>query len=240
MTHLRKLQALYTAETLRMRGCGLGSYNYDYPLYDAGCYDWEVVCTPDCGYTEELDLSYLENQCKAEWDNFYDNDARQGATSNSSAGTCYDDSFYLRRGLEEIENFKNGNSPVFLSPELEEKLGLVATGISSQEITFWGLQRAAEWAPDMVALGKLASKTSAVGTILGAYLSYNDLRDGNVSPQDIGNAVGTFLGGTALILGLFSIAPIVVTSLTIGSLAISFFSYCLPDTGDENQKSSTY
>ena len=92
----------------------------------------------------------------------------------------------------------------------------------------------------MVALGKLASKTSAVGTILGAYLSYNDLRDGNVSPQDIGNAVGTFLGGTALILSLFSIAPIVVTSLTIGSLAISFFSYCLPDTGDENQKSSTY
>ena len=150
-------------------------------------------------------MSYLENQCKAEWDNFYDNDARQGATSNSSAGTCYDDSFYLRRGLEEIENFKNGNSPVFLSPELEEKLGLVATGISSQEITFWGLQRAAEWAPDMVALGKLASKTSAVGTILGACLSVKDLFDGNITPQDVGNAVGSFVGCTAMVLGAFSL-----------------------------------
>lgn len=32
-----------------MRGYGFSSYNYNYIIYDAGSYDWEVVCTPDGG-----------------------------------------------------------------------------------------------------------------------------------------------------------------------------------------------
>ena len=135
MTHLRKIQAIQKAEVLQMRGCGFSSYNYNDVIYDAGCYDWEVVCTPDGGYTEDFDNSYLESLFSSEWEEYCSNDSLQGSCSGSSSGKVgYSESDYIRMGLEEVDNFSKGNNPIILSTELEQAINLGCTCVTGHTL----------------------------------------------------------------------------------------------------------
>ena len=239
MTHLRKIQAMQKAEVLQMRGGGFSSYNYNDVIYDAGCYDWEVVCTPDGGYTEDFDNSYLESLFSSEWEEYCSNDSLQGSCSGSSCGKIgYSESDYIRMGLEEVDNFSKGNNPIILTPELEQALNLGSTCVTAHTFALDAIQQAAKEAPELAALGKLASKVSFVGGVVGVCLSIRDLSDGNATQQDVGMLVGSILGIAAGCLSFCVAAPVIVTGLSIASVAVTFFSYALPDTGDETKVSN--
>ena len=90
----------------------------------------------------------------------------------------------------------------------------------------------------MAALGKLASKVSFVGGVVWVCLSIRDLSDGNATQQDVGMLVGSILGIAAGCLSFCVAAPVIVTGLSIASVAVTFFSYALPDTGDETKVSN--
>lgn len=178
-----------------MRGCGFSSYNYNDVIYDAGCYDWEVVCTPDGGYTEDFDNSYLESLFSSEWEEYCSNDSLQGSCSGSSCGKVgYSESDYIRMGLEEVDNFSKGNNPIILTPELEQALNLGSTCVTAHTFAIDAIQCAAKEAPQLATLGKLAGSVSIGSSFVGAYLSYKDALDGNMTAQDIGMAVASTLG----------------------------------------------
>ena len=234
MTHLRKIQAIQKAEVLQMRGCGFSSYNYNDVIYDAGCYDWEVVCSPADSYTEDFDNSYLESLFSSEWEEYCSNDSLQGSCSGSSCGKIgYSESDYIRMGLEEVDNFSKGNNPIILTPELEQALNLGSTCVTAHTFAIDAIQCAAKEAPQLATLGKLAGSVSIGSSFVGAYLSYKDALDGNMTAQDIGMAVASTLGLAASVLFIASAAPVVVTGLSVASVVVTFFSYCLPDTGDD-------
>ena len=234
MTHLRKIQAMQKAEVLQMRGCGFSSYNYNDVIYDAGCYDWEVVCTPDGGYTEDFDNSYLESLFSSEWEEYCSNDSLQGSCSGSSCGKVgYSESDYIRMGLEEVDNFSKGNNPIILSTELEQAINLGCTCVTGHTFAIDAIQCAAKEAPQLATLGKLAGSVSIGSSVIGAYLSIKDASDGNTTAQDIGMVVASSLVLIASALCFTPAAPVVVTGFTVASVVVTFFSYCLPDTSDE-------
>lgn len=55
MTGLKTIRALQKSEALQMRGRGCGGYGGDDFDFDFGCFDWEVVCTPEGGHIEDYD-----------------------------------------------------------------------------------------------------------------------------------------------------------------------------------------
>ncbi len=117
--------ALLKSETLMMRGRGSSSYNYqDCLQYDSGCYDWEVVCTPEHNYIQEPDFSdYSIN-----YGEDYDEAAERGGFCLPS--TVSDASQDYRNGLAVLDDIRNGDVPIVESNKVRDFFSASSTAIS--------------------------------------------------------------------------------------------------------------
>ena len=211
--------ALLKSETLLMRGRGGSSYSYqDGPLYDAGCYDWEVVCTPDNDDSQEPDFSdYSFN-----FGEDYDAAAERG-------GFClpqsrYDVSQDYRAGQAVLDDIRNGDVPIVESNKVRDFFAASSTAASVHD-TF--VHQVVEHylddlGEDVAKVAKIGRKVGAVGAAVGFVVAISDVSDGDVTEADIWETVGAGIG----VLGCFCGGPI---SWTLGgiSLCVSIYSYYL-------------
>lgn len=229
MTNLEAVKALQKADVLKMRGRGSGGYYYDdNTIYDAGCFDWEIVCTPEGGYTQEYDFSHYENMSN---DEYYDQDTHTHPMDDNPSDL-------IQRGIEVVNRFLNGDNPIVVSDKVIEVANLTSMGITTHGFALNAIQDAAKGAAELSALGKLATGVSAGGALLGAVVSIYDATDGNTTPQDIGMLVAAGLGAAATVVGMITTAPLWVAGLTAGAIVVTFVSLCLPD--NEGQSTSNY
>lgn len=251
MTKLNTLKALQKAEVLQMRGrgcCGYGDDDFD---IDFGCFDWEVICTPDGGYTVEYDPDFdwgdYNGDCyeyHSDIDRYetiylthqYDYAAhefelmRRDGNNYDSMRTWAHDKI---DGDYAVGDIKNGDAPLIMDEKTMECL--LSTGISAHEIALNAVQQAAKDGTVLASIGKMARGVGTSGAIVGAFVAFCDLEDGHRTPQDWGQAVGSALGLGSIILGACLVALVVVTAFGIGSMAITFFAYCLDDSADHQE-----
>ena len=233
MKEISGVMALRKADILRMRGRGSGDYDYQVNV-NYGCFDWEVVCTASGGYTQDFDSSEYDYDWLSNGefgDGYGDADADGGFSINQSE--------YVKSGMEVVEGFENGDNHVFVSDSLKEALNLGSTCVTGHSFALSAIEEAAKGAPELATLGKFARGIGGAGAAIGVILSVDDLRDGHITPQDIGMAIGAGLGAAAAIIGVFCTAPVLLTAGAVAgglSVCVTFFSYCLSDEEDKQSQ----
>ncbi len=211
--------ALLKSETLMMRGRGSSSYNYqDGPLYNAGCYDWEVVCTPENNYIQAYDFSdYGFN-----YGDDYDEAAERGGFSLPS--TVSDASQDYRNGLAVLDDIRNGDVPIVESNKVRDFFSASSTAISVHD-TF--VHQVVEHylddlGEDVAKVAKIGRKIGVVGATVGVLVSLYDVSEKGPTESIIWEAVGAGVG----FIGCFAAGPV---GWTLGgiSLCMSIYSYYL-------------
>ncbi len=211
--------ALLKSETLMMRGRGSSSYNYqDCLQYDSGCYDWEVVCTPEHNYIQVPDFSdYSIN-----YGEDYDEAAERGGFCLPS--TVSDASQDYRIGQALLDDIRNGDVPIVESNKVRDFFSASSTAISVHDNFVHQVVEhyLDELGEDVAKVAKIGRKIGAAGAAVGFVVAMSDLSDGDVTESDIWETVGACVG----VLGCFCGGPI---SWSLGgiSLCISIYSYYL-------------
>ncbi len=211
--------ALLKSETLKMRGRGSSSYNYqDGPLYNAGCYEWEVVCTPDNNYIQAYDFSdYGFN-----YGDDYDEAAERGGFCLPS--TVSDASQDYRNGLAVLDDIRNGDVPIVESNKVRDFFSASSTAISVHD-TF--VHQVVEHylddlGEDVAKVAKIGRKIGAAGATVGVVVAIFDVKEHGLTESTILESVGASAGVAACFLG----GPV---GWTLGgiSLCISLYTYYL-------------
>ena len=221
--------ALLKSEALLMRGRGGSSYSYqDYPLYDSGCYDWEVVCTPDRDNSQEFDFSdYSFN-----FGEDYDDAAEQGGfclpQSRSDASQDY------RTGQAVLDDIRNGDVPIVESNKVRDFFAASSTAASVHD-TF--VHQVVEHylddlGEDVAKVAKVGRKIGAVGATVGVVIAIYDAKENGLTESTIWETVGSGIGFIGCLCG----GPV---GWTLGgiSLCISLYTYYL-DSQFVNSNSS--
>ena len=212
-----------------MRGRGGSSYSYQYgPLYDAGCYDWEVVCTPDSDNSQELDFSdYSFN-----FGEDYDAAAERGGfclpQSRSDVSQDY------QKGQAVLDVIRNGDVPIVESNKVRDFFAASSTAVSVHD-TF--VHQVVEHylddlGEDVAKVAKIGRKVGAVGAAVGFVVALHDVGENGFTESTIWESVGACAGVAACFLG----GPV---GWTLGgvSLCISLYTYYL-DSQCTNSNSS--
>ena len=221
--------ALLKSEALLMRGRGGSSYSYqDGPLYDAGCYDWEVVCTPDNDNSQELDFSdYSFN-----FGEDYDAAAERGGfclpQSRSDVSQDY------QKGQAVLDDIRNGDIPIVESNKVRDFFAASSTAVSVHD-TF--VHQVVEHylddlGEDVAKVAKIGRKVGAVGAAVGFVVALHDVGENGFTESTTWESVGACAGVAACFLG----GPV---GWTLGgvSLCISLYTYYL-DSQCTNSNSS--
>ncbi len=211
--------ALLKSETLLMRGRGCSSYNYqDCLQYDSGCYDWEVVCTPEHNYIQETDFSdYGIN-----YGEDYDEAAERGGFCLPS--TISDASQDYRIGQALLDDIRNGDVPIVESNKVRDFFSASSTAISVHDnfvhqVVEHYLDDLGE---DVVKVAKIGRKIGAVGVAVGVVVAIYDAKENGVTESTMWEALGAGIGVFGYICG----DPV---GWTLGgiSLGISLYTYYL-------------
>ena len=229
MKRITAPMALLKSEALLMRGRGGSSYSYqDGPLYDAGCYDWEVVCTPDSDNSQELDFSdYSFN-----FGEDYDAAAKRGGfclpQSRSDVSQDY------QKGQAVLDDIRNGDVPIVESNKVRDFFAASSTAVSVHD-TF--VHQVVEHylddlGEDVAKVAKIGRKVGAVGAAVGFVVALHDVGENGFTESTIWESVGACAGVAACFLG----GPV---GWTLGgvSLCISLYTYYL-DSQCTNSNSS--
>ena len=229
MKRITAPMALLKSEALLMRGRGGSSYSYQYgPLYDAGCYDWEVVCTPDSDNSQELDFSdYSFN-----FGEDYDAAAERGGfclpQSRSDVSQDY------QKGQAVLDDIRNGDVPIVESNKVRDFFAASSTAVSVHD-TF--VHQVVEHylddlGEDVAKVAKIGRKVGAVGAAVGFVVALHDVGENGFTESTIWESVGACAGVAACFLG----GPV---GWTLGgvSLCISLYTYYL-DSQCTNSNSS--
>ena len=212
-----------------MRGRGGCSYSYqDGTLYDAGCYDWEVVCTPDSDNSQELDFSdYSFN-----FGEDYDAAAERGGfclpQSRSDVSQDY------QKGQAVLDDIRNGDIPIVESNKVRDFFAASSTAVSVHD-TF--VHQVVEHylddlGEDVAKVAKIGRKVGAVGAAVGFVVALHDVGENGFTESTTWESVGACAGVAACFLG----GPV---GWTLGgvSLCISLYTYYL-DSQCTNSNSS--
>ncbi len=211
--------ALLKSETLMMRGRGSSSYNYqDCLQYDSGCYDWEVVCTPEHNYIQVPDFSdYSIN-----YGEDYDEAAERGGFCLPS--TVSDASKDYRNGLAVLDDIRNGDVPIVESNKVRDFFSASSTAISVHDnfvhqVVEHYLDDLGE---DVAKVAKIGRKIGVVGAAVGAVVAIYDVSENGPTESNIWESVGAGVGVIGCICG----GPV---GWTLGgiSLGISLYTYYL-------------
>ena len=229
MKRITAPMALLKSEALQMRGRGGSSYSYqDSPLYDAGCYDWEVVCTPDSDNSPELDFSdYSFN-----FGEDYDAAAEQGGfclpLSRSDVSQDY------QKGQAVLDDIRNGDVPIVESNKVRDFFAASSTAVSVHD-TF--VHQVVEHylddlGEDVAKVAKIGRKIGAVGATVGVFVALYDVEESGFTDDNILGLVGSGLG----VLGCVLTGPV---GWTLGgiSLGISIYTYINDSPSCENSTS---
>ena len=221
--------ALLKSEALLMRGRGGCSYSYqDGTLYDAGCYDWEVVCTPDSDNSQELDFSdYSFN-----FGEDYEAAAERGGfclpQSRSDVSQDY------QKGQAVLDDIRNGDVPIVESNKVRDFFAASSTAVSVHD-TF--VHQVVEHylddlGEDVAKVAKIGRKVGAVGAAVGFVVALHDVGENGFTESTTWESVGACAGVAACFLG----GPV---GWTLGgvSLCISLYTYYL-DSQCTNSNSS--
>ena len=225
MKRITAPMALLKSEALLMRGRGGSSYSYqDGPLYDAGCYDWEVVCTPDNDNSQELDFSdYSFN-----FGEDYEAAAERGGfcLPQSRSDVSHD----YQKGQAVLDDIRNGDVPIVESNKVRDFFSASSTAASVHD-TF--VHQVVEHylddlGEDVAKVAKIGRKIGAAGVAVGFVVAIYDVSDGDVTESDIWETVGACAGVAGWLLG----GPV---GWTLGgaSLCISLYSYYLGSQCDK-------
>ena len=211
--------SLLKSETLLMRGRGGSSYSYqDGPLYDAGCYDWEVVCSPDSDDSQEPDFSdYSFN-----FGEDYDEAAERGGfclpQSRSDVSQDY------RAGQAVLDDIRNGDVPIVESSKVRDFFAASSTAASVHD-TF--VHQVVEHylddlGEDVAKVAKIGRKIGVAGATVGVFVAVHDVAENGLTESTIWESIGAGVGVVGCILG----GPV---GWTLGgvSLCISFYTYYL-------------
>ena len=225
MKRITAPMALLKSEALLMRGRGGGSYSYqDGPLYDAGCYDWEVVCTPEGNSCQEFDFSDYSFNFSED----YDDAAERGGfclpQSRSDVSQDY------RKGQAVLDDIRNGDVPIVESNKVRDFFAASSTAASVHD-TF--VHQVVEHylddlGEDVAKVAKIGRKIGAAGVAVGFVVAIYDVSDGDVTESDIWETVGACAG----VAGWLFWGPV---GWTLGgaSLCISLYSYYLDSQCDK-------
>ena len=229
MKRITAPMALLKSEALLMRGRGGCSYSYqDGTLYDAGCYDWEVVCTPDSDNSQELDFSdYSFN-----FGEDYDAAAERGGfclpQSRSDVSQDY------QKGQAVLDDIRNGDIPIVESNKVRDFFAASSTAVSVHD-TF--VHQVVEHylddlGEDVAKVAKIGRKVGAVGAAVGFVVALHDVGENGFTESTTWESVGACAGVAACFLG----GPV---GWTLGgvSLCISLYTYYL-DSQCTNSNSS--
>ncbi len=211
--------ALLKSETLMMRGRGSSSYNYQDGLqYNAGCYDWEVVCTPEHNYIQESDFSdYSIN-----YGDDYDEAAERGGFCLPS--TVSDASQDYRNGLAVLDDIRNGDVPIVESNKVRDFFSASSTAISVHDnfvhqVVEHYLDDLGE---DVAKVAKIGRKIGVVGATVGVVVAIYDAKENGLTESTVWESIGSGVGFIGCLCG----GPV---GWTLGgiSLCISFYTYYL-------------
>ena len=229
MKRITAPMALLKSEALLMRGRGGCSYSYqDGTLYDAGCYDWEVVCTPDSDNSQELDFSdYSFN-----FGEDYEAAAERGGfclpQSRSDVSQDY------QKGQAVLDDIRNGDIPIVESNKVRDFFAASSTAVSVHD-TF--VHQVVEHylddlGEDVAKVAKIGRKVGAVGAAVGFVVALHDVGENGFTESTTWESVGACAGVAACFLG----GPV---GWTLGgvSLCISLYTYYL-DSQCTNSNSS--
>ena len=229
MKRITAPMALLKSEALLMRGRGGSSYSYqDSPLYDAGCYDWEVVCTPDRDNSQEFDFSdYSFN-----FGEDYDEAAEQGGfclpQSRSDVSQDY------QKGQAVLDDIRNGDVPIVESNKVRDFFAASSTAASVHD-TF--VHQVVEHylddlGEDVAKVAKIGRKIGVVGATVGLVVAVHDAKENGFTESVVWETIGAGVG----FIGCFASGPI---GWTLGgiSLCVSIYSYYL-DAQSLNANSS--
>ena len=219
MKRITAPMALLKSEALLLRGQGGSSYSYqDGPLYDSGCYDWEVVCTPDRDNSQELDFSdYSFN-----FGEDYDEAAEQGGfclpQSRSDVSQDY------QKGQAVLDDIRNGDVPIVESNKVRDFFAASSTAASVHD-TF--VHQVVEHylddlGEDVAKVAKIGRKIGIVGVTVGVVVSVYDISEKGPTESNIWESIGAGVG----VIGCLCGGPV---GWTLGgiSLGISIYSYYL-------------
>ena len=229
MKRITAPMALLKSEALLMRGRGGSSYSYQYgPLYDAGCYDWEVVCTPDSDNSQELDFSdYSFN-----FGEDYDAAAERGGfclpQSRSDVSQDY------QKGQAVLDDIRNGDVPIVESNKVRDFFAASSTAVSVHDTFVYQVVEhyLDDLGEDVAKVAKIGRKVGAVGAAVGFVVALHDVGENGFTESTIWESVGACAGVAACFLG----GPV---GWTLGgvSLCISLYTYYL-DSQCTNSNSS--
>ena len=229
MKRITAPMALLKSEALLLRGRGGSSYSYqDGPLYDSGCYDWEVVCTPDSDDSQEFDFSDFGFKFGED----YDAAAERGGfclpQSRSDVSQDY------RAGQAVIDDIRNGDVPIVESNKVRDFFAASSTAASVHD-TF--VHQVVEHylddlGEDVAKVAKIGRKIGVVGATVGVVVSIYDVSENGLTVSNICESVGAGIG----FIGCFVCGPV---GWTLGgiSLCMSIYSYYL-DSQSSNSNSS--
>ena len=229
MKRITAPMALLKSETLLMRGRGSSSYSYqDGPLYDSGCYDWEVVCTPDSDNSQEFDFSdYSFN-----FGEDYDAAAGQGGfclpQSRSDVSQDY------QKGQAVLDDIRSGDVPIVESNKVRDFFAASSTAASVHD-TF--VHQVVEHylddlGEDVAKVAKIGRKIGVVGATVGVVVAVYDVNENGLTESTIWESVGAGIGAIGCLCG----GPV---GWTLGgiSLGISLYTYYL-DSQTSNSNST--
>ena len=229
MKRISAPMALLKSEALLMRGRGGSSYSYqDGTLYDAGCYDWEVVCTPDSDNSLELDFSdYSFN-----FGEDYDAAAERGGfclpQSRSDVSQDY------RKGQAVLDDIRNGDVPIVESNKVRDFFSASSTAASVHD-TF--VHQVVEHylddlGEDVAKVAKIGKGVGAVGAAVGFVVAIHDINEGGATDSNVLGLVGASIG----VFGGVLTGPV---GWTLGgiSLGISIYTYINDSPSCENSTS---
>ena len=219
MKRITAHMALLKSEALLMRGRGGSSYSYqDGTLYDAGCYDWEVVCTPDSDNSQEFDFSdYSFN-----FGEDYDAAAGQGGfclpQSRSDVSQDY------QKGQAVLDGIRNGDVPIVESNKVRDFFAASSTAVSVHD-TF--VHQVVEHylddlGEDVAKVAKIGRKIGVIGATVGVFVALHDVGENGLTESTIWESVGAGV----CVLGCLCGGPV---GWTLGgiSLGISLYTYYL-------------
>ncbi len=229
MKRITAPMALLKSEALLMRGRGGSSYSYqDGPLYDAGCYDWEVVCTPDSDDSQEFDFSdFCFN-----FGEDYDAAAEQGGFCLPQSRT--DVSQDYQKGQAVLDDIRSGDVPIVESNKVRDFFSASSTAASVHD-TF--VHQVVEHylddlGEDVAKVAKIGRKIGAVGATVGVVVAIYDAKENGLTESTLLESVGAGIG----VLGCLCGGPV---GWTLGgiSLGISLYTYYLDSQSSKTNSS---
>ncbi len=189
--------ALLKSEALLLRGRGGSSYSYqDGPLYDAGCYDWEVVCTPEGNSCQEFDFSdYSFN-----FGEDYDEAAERGGFCLPQSRTDISQDYL--KGQAVLDDIRNGDVPIVESNKVRDFFSASSTAVSVHD-TF--VHQVVEHylddlGEDVAKVAKIGRRIGAVGAAVGVVVALYDVEENGITDANVIGLVGAGIGALGCVL----------------------------------------